>query len=241
MVNHSNSRAASSEGSRYFVIREVLVNSNCLLLLLYLRSLVWVRVPPRHTRRPVPITAMRILFWGTGEKGNRLKGSANQSTFEGAVAEWAKTLRSPRTSAARQHTKNRDRRAHHHESSCRSTFFLGFCWGSTFLTTSVTGFCIVAVLYTLHGERPTAVLRNVVALCVLCQAVRETWWSSLITKCLAILGLIALFILHACGSSLLQYSRQQVCSCLVSTTTYRVFCTVKAALQSATNSCTGSQ
>ena len=60
---------------------------------------------------------------GTGVKGNRLEGSGNQSTFEGAVTEWAKILRLPRTAAAGRHTKTRDRRAHHHESSCHRILF----------------------------------------------------------------------------------------------------------------------
>ena len=65
-------------------------------------------------------TAKSILFFGTGEKGNRLEGSGNQSTFEGAVTESAKTLRFPRAAAVGWHTKTRDRRAHHYESSCHS-------------------------------------------------------------------------------------------------------------------------
>ena len=62
----------------------------------------------------------------TGEKGNRLEGNENQSTFEGAVTEWVETLRLPRTSAAGRHTKTRERIAHHHESSCHRIFFLDF-------------------------------------------------------------------------------------------------------------------
>ena len=58
----------------------------------------------------------------TGEKGNRLEGSGNHSTFEGAVTKWAKTFRLPRTAAAVQHPKTRDRRAHHHKSSCHRIF-----------------------------------------------------------------------------------------------------------------------
>ena len=65
------------------------------------------------------------LLFGTGEKGNRLEGSGNQSMFEGAVTEWAKALRLPWTAAAGRHTETRDRRAHHHESSCHR-FFLDF-------------------------------------------------------------------------------------------------------------------
>ena len=61
------------------------------------------------------------MFFGTGEKGNRLEGSGNQITFEGAVTEWAKTLQlwlpRIRVAAARRHTKARDRLAHHHESN----------------------------------------------------------------------------------------------------------------------------
>ena len=67
-------------------------------------------------------TARSILFFGTGEKGNRLEGSGNQSTFEGVVTECAKTLRLPRTAAAGRYTKTRDRRAHDHESSCHRIF-----------------------------------------------------------------------------------------------------------------------
>ena len=63
-----------------------------------------------------------ISIFGTGEKRNRLEGSGNQSTFEGAVTEWTKTLRLRRTAAAGRHTKTRDRRAHHHESSCHRIF-----------------------------------------------------------------------------------------------------------------------
>ena len=61
---------------------------------------------------------------GTREKGNRLEGSGNQSMFEGAVTEWAKTLRLPRTAAAGRHMKARDRIAHHHESSCHRHWIL---------------------------------------------------------------------------------------------------------------------
>ena len=56
--------------------------------------------------------------FGTGEKENRLEGNGNQSTFEGAVTEWAKALRLPRTAAAGRSTKTRDRCANQHESSC---------------------------------------------------------------------------------------------------------------------------
>ena len=52
------------------------------------------------------------MFFGTGERGNRLEGSGNQNTFEGAVTAWAKTLRLRRTVAAGRHTKTRDRGAH---------------------------------------------------------------------------------------------------------------------------------
>ena len=73
--------------------------------------------------RPVPKTARNILFFGTGEKGNQPERSGNQSTFERAVTEWAKKLRSRRTAAAGRHTKTRDRCSHHHESSCRRIYF----------------------------------------------------------------------------------------------------------------------
>ena len=63
------------------------------------------------------------MFFGTGEKGNRLEGSGNQSTFGGAVTEWVKTLRLPRTAVAGRHTKARDRIAHHNESCCHRFFF----------------------------------------------------------------------------------------------------------------------
>ena len=77
--------------------------------------------------------------------------------------------------------------------------------------------CSVAVLYTLPGERPPAILGDVVSLCcVLSQTVRETWWSSLIT--FGGSWFDCSFLLHVCGSSLWQHSRQQVCSYLVSTT-----------------------
>ena len=80
------------------------------------------------TFRPVPNTARSISFFGTEEKGNRLEGSGNQSTFEGVVTEWAKALRLPWTAAAGRHTETRDRRAHHHEreSSCHRFFFCVF-------------------------------------------------------------------------------------------------------------------
>ena len=62
-----------------------------------------------------------FVFWnGEGELTGR---SGNQSTFEGAVTEWAKTLRLSRTAAAGRHTKARDQRAHHHESSRHRIFF----------------------------------------------------------------------------------------------------------------------
>ena len=35
--------------------------------------------------------------------------------------------------------------------------------------------CCILVPFILHGERPPAIVRNVVALCVLSQTVRETW------------------------------------------------------------------
>ena len=41
------------------------------------------------------------------------------------------------------------------------------------LTTYVTGVCSVAVLYTLQGEQPNALLRDVVALCDPSQTVRD--------------------------------------------------------------------
>ena len=46
----------------------------------------------RHTRLPIPArfqTERSILCFGTGEKGNRLEGSENQITLEGAMTEWA--------------------------------------------------------------------------------------------------------------------------------------------------------
>ena len=72
---------------------------------------------------------------GAGEKGNRLEGSENQSTFEGAVTEWAKTVMLPRTAAAGRHRNTRDRRAHHHESSCHRIFFWIFDEAVPFFTT----------------------------------------------------------------------------------------------------------
>ena len=96
---------------------------------------------------PVPKTARNILFFATGEKGNRLEGSRNQSTFEGAVTEWAWALRLPRTAAAERHTKTRDRRAHHHESKIHR-IFSGFLMRQYLLPTYVIGYCSLAVLYT---------------------------------------------------------------------------------------------
>ena len=58
--------------------------------------------------------------------------------------------------------------------------------------------------------------------------------------CMMVLGMIALFSLHVCGPSLLQHSRQQLCSSLVFTTTTACFCAVQAVLQTALNLC-GSQ
>ena len=59
-----------------------------------------------------------------------------------------------------------------------SSFFLDFLCGSQYLfdycTYVVTGFCGVVVLHTPPGERPPAILRDVVAPCVLYQTVRET-------------------------------------------------------------------
>ena len=76
-----------------------------------------------------------FLFLGTGEKGNRLEVSGDQSTFEGAVTEWAKTLRLLRAAAAGRHTKTRDRITHHHESSCHRIFFWNFDEAVPFSTT----------------------------------------------------------------------------------------------------------
>ena len=91
--------------------------------------------------KPVPKTAESIMCFRTEEKGNPLEGRGNQSTFEGAVTEWANTLRLTRTGAAGRHTKTRDRRAYHHESSCHRFFFLDFDDALAFFTTYVTGFC----------------------------------------------------------------------------------------------------
>ena len=116
-------------------------------------------------------------FWDGREgepTGRELK---RQHAFEGAMTELAKALSFPWTAAAGRHTETRAQRTHHHESSCRRFSFPGFLRRHYLLTTYATGFCSVAVLYTLHGERPSAILRDVVALCAVCtsQTVRGTW------------------------------------------------------------------
>ena len=118
--------------------------------------------------------AKRNINWArhaTSLTGNRLKGSGNQSTFEGAVTEWAKLSW---TATSGRYTDTRDRRAHYHESRCHRTFFRIF--DETAVPVDyIRGFCSVAVLYALHGERPPAILRDAVALCQLSQIIRETW------------------------------------------------------------------
>jgi hypothetical protein len=74
-------------------------------------------------------------------------------------AEWAKAMRRPWRTAAGRHTETHDRRAHHHESS-NHRFFLDF-YEAVVLTSLV--FVELVELYTLHGERPPAILRDVVA------------------------------------------------------------------------------
>ena len=91
------------------------------------------------------------------------------------MTEWAKALRLPWAAAAGRHTETRDRRAHHHESSYHR-IFLWILTRQYLLTTYIRHWiCSVAVLYTLHGERPPAISRDVAALCVLSHTVRETW------------------------------------------------------------------
>ena len=99
-----------------------------------------------------------ILVFGTGKKGNRLERSGNQITFEGAVTEWAKVLRLPWTATAGRHTRKPATGAHTITKSPVIVLFSGLLMKQYLLTTYVTGFCSVAVLYTLHGERPFAIL-----------------------------------------------------------------------------------
>ena len=116
------------------------------------------------------------------------------------MTEWDKALRLPWTAAAGRHTETHDRRAHHHESSCHG-IFSGFLMRQYLLTTDVTGFCSsVAVLYTLHGERPPAILREVVALFV--YFLRQYGRVIVVDYYWVVIGLIALFLLHVRGSSL---------------------------------------
>ena len=80
------------------------------------------------------------------------------------------TMHLSRTAAAGRHTKTRG--AHPITRAAVIVFFSGFLMRQYIF--DVTGFCSMAVSYTLHGARPPAILRNVVALCVLSQTVRET-------------------------------------------------------------------
>ena len=110
---------------------------------------------------------------GTGEKRNRLEESGTRVQSRERT-EWAKVLRLPWTTAAGRHTETHDQRAHHHEGSCYS-IFSGFLMRQYLLTTYVTGFCSVAVLYTLYGERPRNSQGRGSAVCVPPQTVRQTW------------------------------------------------------------------
>ena len=125
------------------------------------------------------------MFFGTGEKGSRPEGVGNQSTFEGAVTKWARTLRLPRTAAAGRRTKTR---AHTTTRAAAIVFFSGFLMRQYLLTKYVTGFCSMAVLYTRYpswGTNSPPQFSRATWYRYACRlpspTVRETWRSSLIT------------------------------------------------------------
>lgn len=152
--------------------------------------------------RSEPQAARSILFLGRGRRGTDWKGAATRARAK-ERAEWAKATRRPWRTAAGRHTETHDRRAHHHESS-NHRFFLDVLRGSStyLLFTSSLFFVVLAELYTLHGERPPAIRRDVVLIAVL-HLVRQSgktrrslifvWWF---------FGSIALFSLPVRGSAL---------------------------------------
>ena len=147
-----------------------------------------------------PQAARSILFLGRGRRGTDWKGAATRARAK-ERAEWAKATRRPWRTAAGRHTETHDRRAHHHESS-NHRFFLDVLRGSStyLLFTSSLFFVVLAELYTLHGERPPAIRRDVVLIAAPCQTVRED--EGIVDICVVVFGSIALFSLHVRGSSL---------------------------------------
>ena len=98
------------------------------------------------------VSARSFLFFGTGEKGNRLEGSGNESTCEGS-GRLSQGDKAGMEMAAGRHTETHDRRAHHHESiGHRLSLFSSRGSNMYLLFVSLTGVCSVGELYTLHGE-----------------------------------------------------------------------------------------
>ena len=87
----------------------------------------------------------------------------------------------------------------------------------------VTDFVELVELYTLHGERPPAMFRHGRRGCAAtCQITRDD--GAIIDIGMVVFGSIALFSLHARGSSLWQHSRQQARSSVLTITVRFVRC-----------------
>ena len=142
-----------------------------------------------------------FCFLGRARRGTDRKGAATRARAK-ERAEWAKATRRPWRTAAGRHTETHDRRAHHHESS-NHRFFLDVLRGSSTypLFTASLFFIVLAELYTLHGERPPAIRRDVVLIAVL-HLVRQSGKNrrSLIFVWCFFCS-IALFSLHVRGLS----------------------------------------
>ena len=173
-----------------------------------------------------------FCFLGRARRGTDRKGAATRARAK-ERAEWAKATRRPWRTAAGRHTETHDRRAHHHESS-NHRFFLDVSRGSStyLLFTSSLFFVVLAELYTLHGERPPAIRRDVVLIAVL-HLVRQsgkTRRSLIFVWCFF---LVRLLFFHCLSAGRHSDSTPDSRRVPLSVHDYRAFRTVQAALQTA--------
>ena len=130
--------------------------------------------------RSAPKAARSLLFlvFGTREKGNPLEGSETRARSRERT-EWTKAQRLPWTTAAGRYTETRDRRAHHHESSCDRIFFWIFdeAVPVDHIYASLDFVVWLCCIPFMGNDPPQFSWTDVVysAVCVLSQTVRATW------------------------------------------------------------------
>ena len=178
-----------------------------------------------------------FCFFGPGEKGTDWKGAA--TTFERAVTGWARALRLPWTAAA-GNTRRHVTGAHTITGAAVIVFLSRLFHEQFLLTTYVTRFWSVAVLYILHEEEPPAILRDVVELCVYFLRLSGRRGNRGLLPCVCGSWFDCSFF-AACPLAITLAALQTADALLSCVQDYCAFCTVQAVLQTATNSCTGRQ